>query len=443
MTLSPAALLPVDQDERIYSLDILRGIVLLGILLMNINLFGLAKGDPSVAGGIQGLNLYTWMATNVFFEGTMRALFSLLFGVGMVVLTDRLEKQGGGIEVANIYFRRTLWLIFFGLVHAYLLLWYSEILFDYGLMGLLLFSFRHIAPTKLVFIASFLLICGTIWNYADHRSNIKLQQEITLARQYTSQEKVLTKELKAAYAKWEENEYKHSVAYVNDYNDHMRKGYFQIVAFLAPVNFEDDTQWPYRFALWDAFSMMLLGIALFKWKVLTAEHSYKMYLWLIVMGYGIGLSLNYYELQVILQSQFSSLGFSQASLTHYWSRLFSSIGHIGIIMIFCKLPVLRWLKTSLAAVGKMALTNYLMHSLICMIIFTGVGFGLFGRLQRYELYYVVLGIWLLQLILSPIWLSHFRFGPAEWVWRSLTYLKLQPMKKVRGEGVVGEKVIVA
>jgi uncharacterized protein len=100
---------------------------------MNINLFGLAKGDPSVAGGIQGWNLYI--------EGTMRALFSLLFGVGMFVLTDRLEKQGGSIEVANIYFRRTLWLILFGLLHAYLLLWYSEILFDYGLMGLLLFLF--------------------------------------------------------------------------------------------------------------------------------------------------------------------------------------------------------------------------------------------------------------------------------------------------------------
>ncbi len=118
------------------------------------------------------------------------------------------------------------------------------------------------------------------------------------------------------------------------------------------------------------------------------------------------------------------------------------MGHVGLIMIFCKLPILQWLKTSLAAVGKMALTNYLMHSVICLIVFTCVGFGLFGKLQRYELYYVVLAIWIFQLIVSPIWLSYFRFGPAEWLWRSLTYLKVQPMKKTT-HAIPPDKLIVA
>jgi uncharacterized protein len=88
-----------------------------------------------------------------------------------------------------------------------------------------------------------------------------------------------------------------------------------------------------------------------------------------------------------------------------------------------------WLKNRLAAVGKMALTNYVMHSVICMIVFTGVGFGLFGKLQRHELLYVVFSIWIFQLILSPIWLKYFYFGPLEWCWRYLSYLKKYPFKK--------------
>jgi uncharacterized protein len=97
-------------------------------------------------------------------------------------------------------------------------------------------------------------------------------------------------------------------------------------------------------------------------------------------------------------------------------------------MLFCKSGILSWLRVSLAAVGRMALTNYLAHSIICALIFTGVGFGLVGELQRYQLYYVMAGIWLVQLIVSPLWLRHYRFGPAEWLWRSLTYGARQPMR---------------
>lgn len=444
MNTTPTSLLPVEQAERIYSLDILRGIVLLGILLMNIVGYGLwgAYRDPTVAGGADGLNLVVWKTTSMFFEGTMRALFSLLFGVGMFVLTDRLENKGGGINVADIYFRRTLWLMFFGLVHAYLLLWGGEILFSYGVMGLLIFSFRKMAPKHLAVIAIFLIICGSIWDYADHRSNIKLVQNASIAKQYISEGKPLTMELKKAQAKWEEKQYERSQEFLNDKIENMRKGYFQIVAFLAPHNKEEDMRSWYRWDPWDILSMMLLGIALFKWNVLTAGRSYKLYAFMVLIGYTIGLSINYYELQVILNSKFSFLGFSQATLTYYWGRLFTAMGHIGLIMIFCKLPILRWLKTSLASVGKMALTNYLMHSVICMIVFKGVGFGMFGKLQRYELYYVVISIWIFQLIVSPIWLTYFRFGPAEWLWRSLTYLKMQPIKKTIIKAAPMENAIV-
>jgi uncharacterized protein len=111
------------------------------------------------------------------------------------------------------------------------------------------------------------------------------------------------------------------------------------------------------------------------------------------------------------------------------STLGIALGHISLIMLFCKLPVLNWFKKSMAAVGKMALTNYIMHSIFAMVIFTGVGFGLFGKLQRHELLYVVFSIWLFQLILSPIWLKYFQFGPLEWMWRNLSYQNKHPFRK--------------
>jgi uncharacterized protein len=99
------------------------------------------------------------------------------------------------------------------------------------------------------------------------------------------------------------------------------------------------------------------------------------------------------------------------------------------MMLLFKSGRLLWLLQPLAAIGQTALSNYLLQSLICSTIFCGYGFAMFGRMQRHQLYYVVAGIWVFQMIVSPIWLRHFHFGPAEWVWRSLTYWKKQPMRK--------------
>ena len=107
------------------------------------------------------------------------------------------------------------------------------------------------------------------------------------------------------------------------------------------------------------------------------------------------------------------------------------MGHIGAIMLLCKLPILALLKNALSAVGKMALTNYVMHSVFAMFIFTGAGFGLFGEFQRYELLYIVFLIWIFQLIASPIWLKYYNFGPLEWLWRNLSYNKRHPLRKKR------------
>jgi uncharacterized protein len=419
----PVQLNPTQHTERITALDLMRGIVLLGILLMNIVMFGLAGSyfNPSVSGGATGANLYAWITQQLFFEGTMRALFSLLFGVGTYILLERLDHRKAGMKAADIYFRRLVWLLFFGLVHGYLLLWTGEILYDYALMGFLLFVFRKMAPKKLVAIAIFLMAAGSLWSIMQYKGEAALEKNATEARQLTTTGIELTKEQKDNLGKWEEIEYKMSPAYVADMNENMRKGYFQLVGFLAPINMESDTYMFYRYNLWDVLSMMLLGIAFFKWKILSGQKSVQFYGLMVLIGYGIGLPVNYYEVSIIRDSGFSYMGFSRSFITYELGRVGMAIGHIGLIMLFSKTTVLPWLKKSLAAVGKMALTNYIMHSLICMVVFTGVGFGLFGKLQRYELYYVVFAVWIFQLIISPIWLKYYYYGPLEWLWRRLSY----------------------
>lgn len=238
----------------------------------------------------------------------------------------------------------------------------------------------------------------------------------------------LTKEQKEASTRWEKIQEERSPQAIAEYNNSMRKGYLDLVPFLAPRNLKTDTYWTYRYDPWDVLSMMLIGIALYKLNILSAQRSFRLYLGMMFFGYLVGLSVNYYEVKTILDANFSFMSFSKTNLTYDVGRVAVSMGHVGTIMVFCKSGVLTLLRRSLAAVGKMALTNYIMQSLICMIVFTGVGFGLFGKLQRYELLYVVFSIWIFQLIVSPIWLKYFYYGPMEWLWRNLSYRKLHPMR---------------
>ncbi len=431
MTTTPTSLTPLKATDRIHALDIMRGIVLFGILLMNINGMGLAHAyeDPTISGGSTGWDLYTWITTNMLFEGTMRALFSLLFGVGMFILLDRLEKKGAGIEAANIYFRRLTWLLVFGLIHGYLLLWVGEILYSYALMGFLVYTFRNMAPKKLIFAAILLFAIGTLWNYADYKKKVKFMEDVSLVNQYKTDGKELTDELKEASQKWEKMQSERTPKAIAAHNENMRKGYTDVVAFLAPINMHFDKYYSYRYDVWDVLSMMLLGIALFKLNILSAEKSYRFYAIMVITGYIIGLSINYYEIRTVIDGNFSLLSFSKSQITYDLGRVPTAIGHIGIIMLLCKLPILKWLKSALSAVGKMALTNYVMHSVFAMFIFTGAGFGLFGTFRRHELLYIVFSIWVFQLIISPIWLKYFHFGPLEWIWRNLSYRKRHPLKK--------------
>jgi uncharacterized protein len=183
---------------------------------------------------------------------------------------------------------------------------------------------------------------------------------------------------------------------------------------------------------WLAGGRMLIGMGLMKLGVFSAARSKEFYWKMVLWGYGIGLPLMVFDcLHQITHGFFLGRGLQYALDGWPFLTLYGSVavvfGHIGAVMLIYQAGALTWLTSRLAAAGRMALSNYLFDSIVCTTLFYGYGFDLFGTIHRPLLYVLVLLLWTIQLLLSPIWLSVFRFGPAEWIWRSLTYWKPQPI----------------
>src|SRR5262245_331669 len=189
-------LAPIEREERIGMLDTTRGIAVLGILIMNIAGFGLPQSydDPTNWGGADGANLEVWRIAALFFEGTMRGLFTLLFGASALLFLQRHAARNPGLLPADLYFRRTMWLIAFGLVNAYLLLWPGDILYYYGVVGLLLFVFRNVAPRKLVAAAAIIMIMQTAVTVREWYDYHEASMAAAAAQEARSAGKVLSEE---------------------------------------------------------------------------------------------------------------------------------------------------------------------------------------------------------------------------------------------------------
>jgi uncharacterized protein len=187
---------------------------------------------------------------------------------------------------------------------------------------------------------------------------------------------------------------------------------------------------PFYMSGWDMFTMMLIGIAFAKTGVLAAARSYKFYTWLLIGGYGVGLPIGGVAAWLAYKQNFEPMQTVFVFTTYQVARIAMTFGHASLLLLICKAGWFAGLQRRLAAVGQTAFSNYIAHSVIYGFVFYGYGFNLFNRLERYQLYYVVLGMWVFSLVASPLWMEHYRFGPLEWCWRSLTYWKRQPMRLV-------------
>ena len=417
--------------DRIESLDVLRGFALLGILLVNILAFGLVSSaflDPGIyLTPIGGIDYIVWAFIELSSEGAMRTLFSILFGAGVVLFVTGSTAKSGWL-----HYRRNFWLLVFGLINAYIFLWPGDILVTYALSGFVLWFVRNWKARSLLILATFLILIGSLQNFA-MKSTLEIARDAAEEMKISISKGEEFSEETAAWAQgWidyeEDNQAeidnipneikKRTSSYSSAYEYNLEKAN-EMIYFVLPF-----------FLFLDALMMMVIGMALFKLGVLDGGRDIKFYIRMMCVGFLTGISINAYEVLLITNSNMDIIETNPYfRFTYHFGRLFMGLGYLGLVILLIKIEKLESLRFRLACVGRMALTNYLMHSVIALFIFTGAGLGLLGKFSWSQLYLFVLLIWVIQLYISPLWLKYFYFGPVEWLWRLLTYLKIPKMVK--------------
>ena len=426
---------PVQKADRIQTVDMIRGFALLGILLMNIPVFGIdwSMFRAILEGSKTNPDYITLATIFTFFDGTMRGLFSMLFGAGMVLFTLNKKDSPTGVTVSDFYYRRLLWLVLFGVINAYVFLWQGDILFYYGIIGMVLYPFRNTKPKWLLVIGFSLLTIGTLkqisW-YGETREKRAAYKEAIAAEKAKKPLTDKQNEAKGAWLEIEKNQ-KPDPEKTQTNIRKMHGDYGTVFAHLLPRNSENET-WGVYHGLYDMAGMMFLGMALLFLGFFSNKLSTNTYSLSLLFGYGLGIPIGWI---------FFSRGVANTNFTAYvdafrvphWAlydvrRVLLCLGHASLLMLIYRSRIVPWLMKGLSNVGQMAFTNYLMQSIICSFFFFGYGLDNYNNLRFYQLYYVVGAVWIFQLIFSAIWLQFFRFGPFEWLWRSVTYWKAQPMR---------------
>ena len=417
---------PVTESQRIEVLDVIRGFSLLGILLLNIIAFGLVSQsyiNPSLdLADSFTIDWAIWGAIEVTAEGVMRGIFSILFGAGIVLFCANKSKAD-----QKLFLRRNFFLLCFGIVDAYFLLWYGDILITYAVAGFILYYFRNSAGKTLLKIAVAILFFTAFLNYLGKElitySKDAYVEVNSFEQTDITEEKVLWAE---AWDEFRVN-YQPNEAEIDAEVSQRRGTYAEVFEWNAER--KNIVIYSLPFYLWDIFLMMVLGMALFKLGILQGERSLSFYKRLAVVSFAIGLSVNFIELHLFTSSGFD-YRYSRVFFSSYdLGRLGMALGYISVVNIVIKADVFKVIRQKLQNVGRMALTNYILHSIICMVLFTGVGFGLVNEISRANLYLIVLAIWVFQIYFSGYWLKRYQAGPLEWLWRSATYKKIIQLRK--------------
>lgn len=422
---------PIGAAERIVALDTLRGVAVMGILVMNIYAFAMplaAYYNPLLMGGSDALNMGTWFFTHLFFDQKFMSIFSMLYGAGVVMMMDRADARG--TPFGPVFYRRSGWLIVIGLLHGYFI-WFGDILFHYALMGMVVFLIRKASPRTLIVVACSLLPVALLINFGGSLYMEELQAEVVAIEEQQAQGVTLDAEQERKLEEWrqirpffapnDEDIAAEVAAYRGSYVDTL----MQRAPFVAFMQ----TNLMLAFVVWRVGGLMLLGMALMKLGVLSGERSAAFYRRMALAGYGAGLPLVILSAVMLEAHRFDPLYVARyGGIPNYLGSILVAFGHIGAVVLVVKSDALRTIVSRFAAVGRMALSNYLAQSLVMTTLFYGFGLGLYAEVSRFWQQGFVIAFVALQLLLSPWWLKHFRFGPAEWLWRSLTYRQRQPMR---------------
>lgn len=384
--------------KRLHSLDELRGFALLGILIMNIISFsnvGIAYINPTLGAGIEGYNKYFHAFSYLFADMRFMSVFSILFGAGIVLFSQNIKNKGK--SAAAYHYKRMFFLLIFGCIHAYLI-WMGDILVTYALCGSLAFIMRNWKIRTQLIVAVILFIIPILLNLSTYYLSPKdiLQEAFSF---WTPNAEEINAEIEA---------YKGS--YGRQLPERMSAAFgLQTKVFLLEY-------------LWRTMAMMLVGMALFKSGMLSAQKSQTFYKRMLAIGFGLGLALSGFALYGSYASNWD--GIWVMNIGHTYNMLASfcmALGYVALIMLWSKSQYFIKLKDRFAAAGRMAFTNYIFTSVICTFIFYGHGLGYFAEFDRLQQFVVVLMVWLMILGLSPLVLSKYKQGPLEWLWRKLTY----------------------
>lgn len=405
-------MITANASARITSVDAVRGFAVCGILIMNIVAFAMPGGaydNPTVYGGASGADLVAWGAAFALADGKMRGLFTLLFGVSLAIVADSAAARGANPAIAH--YRRMGWLLVIGMLHG-LLIWYGDILVEYALTGAILFIAWRWRPVTLFYVAGVFFLGDLIVHSDAWRSAVALRDAVASPAASAADQRA-----------WQ-------AMLVPDRGEVARQlaGYRGglVAVFLQRLEDLSVLLEGLPGYLIESLGTAAFGIALYRVGYFT-QWPARWHRLLIMAGLGLALPLMVVTAATVAAQDFDPVARAAASAIATLLRPAIMQGYASAIILAVSGGRSLWLIDRLAAAGRMALSNYLATSLVMTTIFYGHGLGWFGQLSRAELWPLVLMMWTAMLGWSKPWLQRFRYGPAEWLWRSLAKWRWQPI----------------
>ena len=405
---APAEIAPVEAAQRIKSLDVLRGLAILGILAVNAPFFSApwqAAVNPTLEPlAINDANAWSWFVPHVFFEVKFITLFSLLFGASLFLVGGARSD----LERGKVLRRRLFWMLIFGIVHG-AAIWFGDILTVYAISGFIMLFARSWRPRTLLVTGGvlYVLLCGLAALSAGALTLISANSVEEMRLQVWAP---VAESVEATIA-----------AFGGSFSDSLNANFEAWKAFMP---FEIFNTVPRTIAL------MMIGLGLFKVGFLSGKAPLVAYASGIAVG-AVALAIVAYQATLNSAAGFDFVHMqTRGALVNPALSILISLAYASALILCVKAGVLTFLTNALAPVGQMAFTNYIAQSVIMTTIFYGGrGLGLYGEVERDTLMGVVGGVWALQLVWSPLWLSRFKMGPLEWVWRRLSYGKALAIRK--------------
>ncbi len=406
--------------ERIYTIDVVRGVAVLGILLMNIVAFGLPSAaylDPTAFGVAVPIDRTVWAINYVFADGKFRALFTMLFGASMVLIADRAAGDARSPGPAAQHYRRMMWLFVIGMAHAWLI-WFGDILVQYSIAGMIAFMFWRAPPRALwAFIAAILMLQSAI--NAGRYGELAATRTAATAPTATAADK----------ARWQ--------ARIAEEKPDLTEMRDEVAGYRGTITMVFDTRARTTaffqtvvvpLTLPEVLGFLCLGMLLFRNGFFTGSWNGRAYAVVIVAGYAFALPVMIMLARRIVTAEFDPAIVAFGDMIAFIARPFVALAHAAVIIAVVKSGAVPRFVARVAAAGRMALSNYLATSVVATTIFYGYGLGMFAQFGRAQLYGLVAMIWAMMLLWSKPWLDRFRYGPAEWLWRSLSRWKFETMR---------------